>query len=113
VRHRVPARCETGLSWLGPPRSSFAEVLVAAAAVEGDDADEFVANRLEHTIAEADPRQAKALLRLLIKALRVNGRSEILPTYRVVTPEVCALPGSVERTGIEPVTSGCKPVPRR
>ena len=48
----------------------------------------------------------QALLRLLIKDLRVNGRSEILPTYRIVTPEVCALPSSVERTGIEPVTSG-------
>jgi hypothetical protein len=23
--------------------------------------------------------------------LRVNGRAEILPTYRVVTPEVCAI----------------------
>jgi hypothetical protein len=28
----------------------------------------------------------------LIADLRVNGRSEILPTYRVVTPEVCARP---------------------
>ena len=70
-----------------------------------DTADlQAVADRLERTIAEADPRQAKALLRLLIKDLRVNGRSEILPTYRVVTPEVCALPSSVGGTGLEPVT---------
>jgi hypothetical protein len=54
----------------------------------------------------------QALLRLLIKDLRVNGRSEILPTYRIVTPEVCALPSSVERTGIEPVTSGLQSVAR-
>jgi hypothetical protein len=60
--------------------------------------------RADRTIAEADPKQAKALL--LIKELKLNGRSEILPTYRVVTPEVCAVPGSVGGTGIEPVTSG-------
>jgi site-specific DNA recombinase len=57
-----------------------------------------IADRLEQTIAEADPKEAKALLRVLIKDLRVNGRSEILPTYRIVTPEVCALPSSVDRT---------------
>ena len=66
---------------------------------------EAVADRLERVVREADPKQSKALLRLLIKELRVNGRSEILPTYRVVTPEVCALPSSVGVTGIEPVTS--------
>jgi hypothetical protein len=65
-----------------------------------------VADRLRDTLAAGEPEQTKALLRLLIKELRVNGRSEILPTYRVVTPEVCATPSSVERTGIEPVTSG-------
>jgi hypothetical protein len=64
-----------------------------------------VADRLERTIAEANPKQARALLRLLIKELKVNGKSEILPTYRVVTPEVCAPPSSVGGTGLEPVTS--------
>src|SRR6266700_6802420 len=64
-----------------------------------------VADNLETTIAAADPRQAKAVLRLLIKELRVNARSEILPTYRVVTDAGCALPGSVGRTGIEPAIS--------
>jgi chromosome segregation ATPase len=58
-----------------------------------------VADNLETTIATADPRQAKALLRLLIKHLRVNGRREILPTYRIVTDTVCALPSSVVLTG--------------
>jgi len=57
-----------------------------------------VADQLERTIAEADPKQATALLRPLIKELKVNARSEILPTYRVVTPEVCALPSSVGGT---------------
>ena len=64
-----------------------------------------VADNLETTIATAEPRQAKALLRLFVKDLRVNGRSEILPTYRVVTPAVCALPTSVGAPGIEPGTS--------
>ena len=35
----------------------------------------------------------------------VNGRAEILPAYRLVTPTVCATSEKVERTGIEPVTS--------
>src|SRR5438876_2674867 len=50
-----------------------------------------VADHLEHVIAEADPQQAKALLRLLIEELRVNSRTEIKPTYRLVTPTVCAM----------------------
>jgi hypothetical protein len=54
-----------------------------------------VADRLEDVIGRGDPKQAKALLRLLVKGLRVNGRREILPTYRVVTDAVCALPSSV------------------
>jgi hypothetical protein len=70
------------------------------AATVPDNADlAAVVDQLERTIAEADPKQAKALLRLLIKELRVNGRSEILPTYRIITPEVCALPSSVGLTG--------------
>jgi site-specific DNA recombinase len=65
-----------------------------------------VADQLETVIAEAEPQQAKALLALLIEELRVNGRAEILPTYRIVTPAVCAVSGKVERAGIEPATSG-------
>ena len=65
-----------------------------------------VANRLESVIQDGSPEKSKALLRLLIKELKVNGRSEILPTYRVVTPEVCATTSSVGGTGLEPVTSG-------
>jgi site-specific DNA recombinase len=61
-----------------------------------------VAVHLEAVIAEADPKKAKALLRLLIDELRVNGRAEILPTYRLVTPEVCAMSEKVEAAGIEP-----------
>ncbi len=42
---------------------------------------------------------------MLIQELRINGRKEILPTYRIVSDAVCALPRSVGVTGIEPVTS--------
>ncbi len=65
-----------------------------------------VADQLEDLVSTGDPKQIKALLRLLVKDLRVNCRKEILPTYRVVTDTVCALPSSVERAGIEPATSG-------
>jgi site-specific DNA recombinase len=72
-----------------------------------------VADQLEHLVSTGDPKQTKALLRLLVKDLRINGRSEILPTYRVVTDAVCALPSSVGGTGLEPVTpslsSWCSP----
>ena len=64
-----------------------------------------VADRLRDTLATGEPEQTKALLRLLVKELRVNGRSEILPTYRVVAPEVCATTSSVELGGLEPPTS--------
>jgi len=65
-----------------------------------------VADQLERVIAEGEPQKAKALLRLLIEELRVDGRARIQPTYRLVMPEVCATSEKVERTGIEPVTSG-------
>jgi hypothetical protein len=64
-----------------------------------------VADQLGQVIETGDPDQAKALLRILIAELRVNSRSEILPTYRVGAPVVCAQTSSVERTGIEPMTS--------
>jgi hypothetical protein len=39
---------------------------------------------------------------LLIDELRVNSRAEILPTCRLVTPEVCAMSEKVGAAGIEP-----------
>jgi hypothetical protein len=85
----------------------LAEQIAAQMLPTADTADlAAVADRLEDVVGVGDLKQAKALLRLLIKDLRVNGRKEILPTYRVVADAVCALPSSVERTGIEPVTSG-------
>jgi site-specific DNA recombinase len=96
---------ETRLDALREQDAELAQHLATEAATAPDSADlEAVADQLQRTIAEADPRQAKALLQLLIKDLRVNGRSEILPTYRIITPEVCELPSSVGGTGLEPVT---------
>lgn len=97
---------ETRLDALREQEADLAEQLAPQAPTSPDAAElAAVAANLEATIATADPRQAKALLRLLIKDLRVKGRSEILPTYRIVTPEVCALPSSVGAPGIEPGTS--------
>ncbi|HKS78084.1 MAG TPA: recombinase family protein [Gaiellaceae bacterium] len=64
-----------------------------------------IANVLEAVASEGDPRKAKALLQLLIEELRVNSRAEILPTYRLVTPEVCAMSEKVEAAGIEPASA--------
>jgi site-specific DNA recombinase len=61
-----------------------------------------VADHLERVIAEGEPPGTKALLRLLIHELRVNGRAQIQPTYRLLTPEVCATSEKVEVAGIEP-----------
>jgi len=77
--------------------ASADQPILAAAALASIDVDQ-----VEETIAGGDPKQAKAPLRLLIKELRANGRSEILPTYRVLKPEVCAATSSVGPARIEP-----------
>jgi site-specific DNA recombinase len=105
---------ETRLDALREQDADLAGQIAPQGATSPEPADlAAVADNLETTIATADPRQAKALLRLLIKHLRVNGRREILPTYRIVTDTVCALPSSVGGTGLEPVTpslsSWCSP----
>jgi site-specific DNA recombinase len=69
------------------------------------------ASQLEAVIADGESEQAKALLRILIVELRVNGRHDIQPTYRVITPDhtttagVCATSGKVETAGIEPASA--------
>ena len=64
-----------------------------------------VADQLDHVIAHGEPEQAKALLGILNADLRINSRAEVLPTYRVGAPTVCAPTSSVGDTGLEPVTS--------
>jgi hypothetical protein len=46
-----------------------------------------VAGELECVIATAPATQTKALLRILIAGLRVNGKDDIRPTYRVTIPD--------------------------
>lgn len=55
-----------------------------------------VADQLDHVIAHGEPEQAKALLGILVAELRVNSRAEVLPTYRLGAPMVCAPTSSVE-----------------
>jgi hypothetical protein len=68
------------------------------------------ADQLEGVIAQGKPEQAKALLRILIAELRVNGKTDIQPTYRIITPTAptrpgfCATSGKVETVGIEPTS---------
>lgn len=57
-----------------------------------------IADVLETVAAEGDPRKAKALLQLLTDDRRVNSRAEILPTYRLITSDVCAMSEKVGRT---------------
>lgn len=52
-----------------------------------------------HGYPDGDPKQAKALLRLLITNLQINSRNEILPPYKIINPSVCAPTSSVVSTG--------------
>jgi hypothetical protein len=55
-------------------------------------------------LANESPEQAKELLRLLIKEIRVHNRRRIVPAYRVPAA-VRAIPSKVELAGLEPATS--------
>jgi site-specific DNA recombinase len=71
-----------------------------------------LADKLDEILANESPEQAKDLLRLLIKEIRVHNRRRIIPTYRVPAT-VRAIPSKVGGTGLEPVTpslsSWCSP----
>jgi hypothetical protein len=56
-----------------------------------------LADQLETVVATGSPEQAKELLRLLIKEIRVHDRHRIFPTYRI--PAVRTTPTKVGRTG--------------
>jgi hypothetical protein len=61
------------------------------------------ARDLQLLIERGTPQQRKALIRLLVKELRVMNREEILPTYKV--PALVRAPeGQVVPTGFEPVS---------
>jgi hypothetical protein len=62
------------------------------------------AKYLDVLLRSGSAQQRKALLRKLIKELRVLSRDEILPTYRI--PALVCAPGhQVELPGIEPGSS--------
>jgi len=84
----------------------LAHDLAAEAPTTPDTAElHATANALEDAIRQGNPKHTKALLRILIAELRVNSRAEIVPTYRIATPMVCATNSSVELAGLEPATS--------
>jgi len=55
-----------------------------------------VADRLDNVIAQGEPEQTKALLRILIAELRVNSKTDIQPTYPIAAPGVCATSEKVD-----------------
>jgi hypothetical protein len=59
-----------------------------------------VADQLEEILATESPEQAKELLRLLVKEIRVHNRRWIDPTYRVPAA-VRAIPSKFGGTGLE------------
>ena len=65
-----------------------------------------LADELEEILANGSPEQAKELLRLLVKEIRVYDHTNIVPTYRVpAEAAVRAIPSKVELAGLEPTTS--------
>jgi site-specific DNA recombinase len=114
-----PKRCEQRVARLNA-RLEDLQAQQASLADDGSDkaanaptpADlDAIASQLETVIADGEPEPAKALLRILIAELRVNGRHDIQPTYRIITPDrthtagVCATSGKVETVGIEPTSA--------
>jgi exonuclease VII small subunit len=69
-----------------------------------------LAGQLDEILATEGPEQAKELLRLLIREIRVHNRRRIVPTYRVPAA-VRAMPSKVGRAGLEPATLGLRARP--
>ena len=106
--HLSPERCEQRLADL-TTRLDDLRAQQAELADNNEDADTptvadlaAVADQLDKVIEQGEPEQTKALLRILIAELRVNSKTDIQPTYRIVTPGVCATSEKVETVGIEP-----------
>lgn len=62
-----------------------------------------LAEQLDQILATESPEQAKELLRLLVKEVRVHNRRRIVPTYRIPAA-VRAIPRKVGGTGLEPAS---------
>jgi hypothetical protein len=106
-------RCDERLSWLQARledlRAQEAELAQPSPHEPGHaptPADlTAVADQLELVLAEGEPQNAKALLRLLTQELRVDSRAQIQPTYRLGLRNV----RKVGAPGIEPTPPENRP----
>lgn len=105
-RPPIPERCEqrladltSRLDDLGAQQADLADNDDEAAATPTAADLAAVADRLENVLARGEPEQTKALLRILIAELRVNSKSNIQPTYRIVAPGVCATSEKMDGAG--------------
>jgi site-specific DNA recombinase len=82
------------------------ELQIAAAAPTEIDATalEELASLLANGLPTSAPSERKHVLGQLVESIEIRGRDWIKPTLRL--PAVRIVGGEVERTGIEPVTSG-------
>jgi hypothetical protein len=114
-----PERCEQRVSRLN---ARLDDLRAQQAELADDGADETAhaptaadlaatADQLEGVIADGEPEQTKALLRILIAELRVNSKTDIKPTYRIITPDrthtagVRPMSEKVETAGVEPASA--------
>lgn len=89
------------LQALRDQEADLAQTLTAHAGTRPDTANlAALADQLDQLIATVNPEQAKELLRLLIKDIRVHDQHTIIPTYRV-PPAVRTMHGTVGDTGLE------------
>ena len=64
-----------------------------------------IADQFERLLTSGEPQKTKALIRELVAELRVNSKSEVLPSYYLNAAPVCATSEKVGGDGIEPPTS--------
>ncbi len=107
-----PERCEQRLADLTTSLDNLRTQQAELADDSNEDADTptaadlaAVADQLEKVLAQGEPEQTKALLRILVAELRVNSKTNIQPTYRIVAPGACATSEKVETVGIEPTSA--------
>jgi site-specific DNA recombinase len=95
------ARHHARLQALRDQETQLAETLAARDDAQPDTTSlTALDDRLDQLIATASLEQAKELLRLLIKDIRVHDQHTIIPTYRV-PPAVRTMHGTVGDTGLE------------
>jgi hypothetical protein len=88
-------RHHTRLQALRDQEDQLTQTLAAHADTQPDTASlAAIADQLDQLIATANPEQAKELLRLLIKDIRVHDQHTIIPTYRV-PPAIRTMHGTV------------------